>query len=212
MTKDGVPAFEVELRALLTDDQSVRRLQGYCLQHGKFIATDKRFLVDYSTFLEGVSGRTTDIRARSTNGKREIIIKKGSLADVSRQEISLPIEHSTLRQLLTAMGLMGFQKGAAAIRVMHRYELADTEVVIQEVRRYSEPSVVHSYFAEIEIMTDEAGQQSAEAAIRSIYGDVEIEPVATQEWYDYIDLLNREANGVFDFNDPDWLAIGNIDA
>ncbi len=205
--------YEVELRAILADDDAVQTFRNYCERHGSFIQTDRRFLVDYSTFLEGVEHRTRDIRARSTNGRREIIAKIGGLADASRQEAGLYVEEgSTLRQLLTLMAFLGFEKGVAAIRIIHRYELNGAEVALQEVRYFNRPDDVHSYFTEIEVMTDKAGQAVAESSIRTIYNAAGVEPVSNEGWYAYIRQLNREANGVFDFQTADWSVVERIDA
>lgn len=209
--------YEVELRAIVPQSQ-IERLRKYCAEHGSFTGTDRRFFVDYSTFLESVESRSRDIRVRSTNGRREIIIKKGGLGSNGRLEAGLFLEPGTpLRQMLTVMALMGFEKGVAGIRTVHRYQLTplkaakhNIEIAFQEANYYYRPDEIHSHFVEVEIMTTMAGQSAAEEVIRSVFSELQLQPFATNEFFAYIHLLNTEANGIFDFTSPNWPLIAQI--
>ncbi len=221
MAKTHSDEYEVELRAIVPESE-ISKLRRYCEEHGEFVVTDNRFFVDYSTFLESVESRESDIRVRTTNGRREIILKKGGLGDSGRLENSLFIESGTsLQQVLSAMAIMGFKKGVAGIRTVHRYTLhhvaaqsdhGKIEVAIQEVRYYSNPDKTHSCFVEIEIMTSKAGQATAEQAVRQIFDELRLRPLSADETYAYIHKLNDEANGIFDFAEPNWDLIAQIGA
>ncbi len=195
--------FEVELRSLLSKHQE-QELTEYCEQHGKKISVDNRFLVDYSTFLDGgVRNRTIDIRARSTNGKMEIIIKQGSFADSSRLEKNLDVSGS-LQDLLTVMALLGYKKAVAAIRNITRFQLGEIEVAITEVRDFSNPNKIHSVFTEFEILTSKSDQKDAESRLVAAMKKINLEPLTDKQWYEYVETLNKEANGVFDYDKADW--------
>lgn len=201
--------FEVELRAVLSKDQE-QKLIKYCLKTGKKLSVDNRFLVDYSTFLDGgIRNRKKDIRARSTSGKMEIIIKQGSFADASRLEKSLYVK-GTLQDLLTTMALLGYTKAVAAIRNITRYQLGEIEVAITEVRQFSNPENIHSVFTEFEILTDKLGQKTAEERLVAAMSDAGLKPIGDKQWYEYIEGLNREANGIFDYDKADWKKIEKL--
>lgn len=69
--------IEVELRGPL-DEISHKKLLQYLETNGKLADRQSRFLIDYSTFLEGIGGRKSDIRLRVTNGRVELIVKGAS--------------------------------------------------------------------------------------------------------------------------------------
>lgn len=56
--------IEVELRALIEDDGMLDKLID--ARGDVPVSRQNRFLIDYSTFLEGIDDRTRDIRARVT--------------------------------------------------------------------------------------------------------------------------------------------------
>lgn len=204
--------FEVELRALVLNKQAAMELRRFCEHKGSFLGADKRLLIDYSTFLEGVENRTKDIRIRSTNGKLEIITKLGSFDAASRQEAGVFLDQATdLRQLLTVMAFMGFEKGVAAIRHIHRYQVGEAEVALQEVRRYDNPSEIDSYFVEVEVMATKNTQQAAERKVRALLAQMDVKPFSSKEWYDYIERLNREANGIFEYQTAQWETLAALD-
>src|SRR2546423_3571141 len=111
---------EVELRALVENDAALGALLSDRATAGVPVDRQNRFLIDYSTFLEGIGERKRDIRARVTNGVREIIVKIGAFGGKSRLESSVEV-NATTQDLLTTMSYMGFTKGVAAIRVIERF-------------------------------------------------------------------------------------------
>lgn len=195
--------IEVELRALIDDERALTALLKERDRLKVETVRQNRFLIDYSTYLEGVSQRTRDIRARVTNGRREIIVKVGALGATSRLESSVMVEVTT-KELLTTMGLMGYTKGVAALRVIERFTIDDIEYAIQQVRKYEAPEVVFKTFVEAEIMADASSREAAEQRIATALAHFGLQPIAEEQWYEYIEMLNREANGVFDFEQPNW--------
>ena len=200
--------YEVELRALVPADQ-VERILEYCKRRGKLISRDRRFFIAYDDpDGSGPRSRQRDIRLRVTNGRPEIMVKTGNSGHVSRQEAGLPIVADTsLRQIMTALAIMGFSQGMAGLRVIRRHQVGEAEFALQEARLVAEPDKTHSYYLEVEIMTNRVGQATAEAAIRQIFADLNLVPLTPQETHAYIDTLNHKANQPFDYSHADWALI-----
>ena len=200
---------EVELRALISDERPLQKLYTARDHVGATVIRQNRFLIDYSTFLEGIAERTRDIRVRVTNGHCEIIAKEGAFGDTSRRESSIEVS-APLREVLTTMAYMGFRKGVAAIRVIERFSIDGIEFAIQEVRDYKNPSSVFRRFVEAEILTNDAGRDSAIKQIRSSFEKYGFREIPPDEWYEFIAFLNQNANGVFDFDRPNWDVIASL--
>lgn len=152
--------IEVELRGPL-DESSYKNLLKYLETNGKLVAKQSRFIVDYSTFLEGVGERKSDIRVRITNGRIELIVKKDKFGGHLREEASVFVEGNDTRKALSFMALLGYKKGVAADRGIVRHLIDGIEIAIQDVRIYGKPSKVHSRFFEAEIMADKNGEERA---------------------------------------------------
>ncbi len=198
--------IEVELRGLL-DEETYKELLKYLETNGKLVVKQSRFIIDYSTFLEGVGERKSDIRLRVTNGHVELIVKKGKFGGHSREEASVFVEGNDVRKALSFMALLGYKKGVAADRGIVRYLIDGIEIAIQDVRIYGKPCKVHSRFFEAEIMADKNGEEGAKNKIRGFLDSRGLQIFEESEWYDYIKILNGEANGVYEYGKDD---INNI--
>lgn len=194
--------IEVELRGPL-DEISYNKLLQYLNKNGQLVGKQSRFLVDYSTFLEGVGERRSDIRLRVTNGRVELIVKKGKFGGHSREEASVFVEGNDLGKALSFMALLGYKKGVAADRGISRYLIDGIEIAIQDVRTYGKPGKIHSRFFEAEIMADIDSEEKAKNKIKDFLAGKGLKIFEENEWYDYIKILNREANGVFEFGKDD---------
>ncbi len=202
--------FEVELRSLFPSASEARRVQEICELRGHLLGVDERFLLDYSTYLEGIEHRTRDIRARSTNGNREIIAKMGDFSSASRAEASAFVDVPSLRELLTLMAFLGFTKAVAAVRRIRRYQVDQFEVALQEVLNWNDLDQVHSRFIEVERLVTESQQTAAEAEIRRWLSEAGLTPIPGAAWKEYVRTLNAEANGIFDYENPDWDKIDSL--
>ncbi len=191
--------IEVELRVPL-DEEQYSRLESLLNEQGQLIARENRFLIDYSTFIEGIGTRKLDVRVRVTNGEVEIVVKQGEFGGSSRYEAMVGIQNNDLESALRVMALLGYRRGVAADRGITRYQLADVAVAIQEVRYYGQPGKIHSRFFEAEILSDEDTREQAETALRSMLASYGFRPFSVDDWNAYIALLNKEANGTFDFD------------
>lgn len=190
--------IEVELRGPLTEE-SYKKLLTYLEAKGKLVKKENRFLIDYSTFLEGIGERKSDIRTRITNGKVELIVKKGKFGGMSREEASVFVENNDLDRALHFMSLLGYKKGVAADRGIVRYQIGEIEIAIQDVRTYGVENKIHSRFFEAEIMSTESEKEMAEMKIKKFLGELGLSFFQEAEWISYVQKMNKEANGVFDY-------------
>ena len=190
--------IEVELRGPLNMDQysAILRL---CKEKGKALNKQNRFLLDYSTFLEGIGERTLDVRARVTNGKIELVVKKGKFGGTSREEASIFPKDSSLADTLKFMSLLGYTKAVACDRGIERFVVDEIEIAIQDVRDFNNPGRIHSRFFEAEIMTDTDGKDAAVEKIMDFLRINNLQTFSEQDWNGYVATMNKEANGVFDY-------------
>jgi predicted adenylyl cyclase CyaB len=186
--------IEVEIRGPLSKEK-FENLISFFESKGKKIMDKNRVLIDYSTFLEGgIKNRQKDIRLRVTNGIPEIIVKIGGWGGVEhRKELSVftkPGEFDTLVEIFAALG---FGKGALCVRKSKVYEYKDIEFALVEV-----PG--HSYYYEAEKMTDE--KEDADkiiSEIKNVCKELGLEVFDKKQFFEYVELLNKEANEVFDY-------------
>lgn len=190
--------IEVELRGPL-DEKAYNKFIEYLNKKGEFIDEQNRFLVDYSTFLEGVSGRKSDIRTRVTNGKVELIVKKGKFGGHSREEVSVFIEGGNLKNALAFMASLGYKNGITAYKGIKKYVINGIEITIHEMKKCKNPKEIHSRFYEAEIMANDESKNEAIAKIQKFLQELGLSVFEEEAWYTYVRKLNDEANGVFDF-------------
>ena len=188
--------IEIEVRGPLEKEQYtqlVSRLE----TEGTFKKARERVLIDYSTYLpnEGIRERTKDIRLRITNGKPEIIVKVGSWGGSDqRREISVMTPEGTFDSLVEIFGIIGLQKGTLCVRNSRVYDYQGVEFALIEV-----PG--HSYFFEAEKMIEpDADRNAAQDEIRAVCTSLGLTLFTDDTFFAYIDRLNKEANGVFDFS------------
>ena len=196
--------IEVELRGRLSDGQ-YETLLSFLKQHGQFKEHKHRLLLDYSTFLpgEGVAHRTCDIRLRTTNGEPEIITKLGGWGgDEHRREISIKTEEGSFDRLVETYAVLGYTKAIIAERFTEVFDYKGFEFALVTVPE-------HSYYFEIEKMAESTEDMAmVKEEIRVLCAELDLTLFNDQGFYDYIDELNRESNGVFDFVDfePNYFA------
>lgn len=188
--------IEVEVRGKI-QGESVDSLILKIENVGKLKETKNRILIDYSTFLpgEGIKERTRDIRLRVTNGIPEIIVKIGKWGgSENRKEISLPTNKGDFDKLVQIFGIIGLQKGVLCVRNSNVYTYKNLEIAVVEV-----PG--HSYYFEIEKMISENDNaETAKEEIMMICKELELEPFTDDQFYKYIETLNKDVNEVFDFS------------
>ncbi len=137
----------------------------------------------------------TDIRVRTTNGVPEIIIKLGGWGgvDESRKELSVVGRKGEFDKMIQMMAALGHKQGIVAIRKGKIYDYKGIEFSLVEVPN-------HSYYFEAEKMvSDEAEKKIAIKEIMKICGELKLETLTQQGFFDYIHELNTKVNEQFDY-------------
>ena len=188
--------IEIEIRGPLPQEK-YESLKDFLEKNGTKKGKKERVLIDYSSFLEKTLGeRKKDIRLRVTNGRPEIIVKLGAWSGSdSRRELSVITPEHTFDTLVEIFGAMGFIKGVLCVRNTLVYDYKGIEFALVEV-----PG--HSYFYEAEKMAS-SNENSKEIMnkITQVCTELGISIFSDTEFFNYIEILNREANEVFDFTD-----------
>ncbi len=187
--------IEIEMRGLL-DKLYIPALIEKILKNGEFIQRKERILIDYSTCLpeQGIEGRKLDIRLRNTNKLSEIILKTGAWggSDV-RREYSLKT-NDPFDTLVQVYKLLGLSKGVLCVRNINVYTYHGVEIAMVEV-----PG--HSYFFEAEIeLSETEGTEKAQSSLKEVLDELNLTTYSDAEYFAYIELLNKEANIIFDAN------------
>lgn len=184
-TKD----IEVEIRGPLTKDE-FNKLDTFLQKEGVFKQKKERILIDYSS---GMENRTKDIRIRETNGVPEIVLKLGSWGGTeSREEISIKTESGKFESLVKVFGELGYEKGVLCIRNSMVYDFKGIEFALVEVPN-------HSFFFEAEILATPETALDAENEIKKICEELNLKIFSKDDFFEYVNTLNREANVNFDY-------------
>lgn len=184
--------IEIEMRGLLHENEIIA-LRERLLKIGVLKTSKRRVLVDYSTFLpeQGVAERTIDIRIRNTNGKSEIIIKTGKWGGADARQEHIVTTDTSFDELANVMCLLGYKKGVLCVRNSEIFQVGEIEFALVEV-----PS--HSYYFEAEIeVTDSTIVAGKRALLINFLTELSLEVFTDQQFYDYIERLNTEANTVY---------------
>lgn len=187
--------IEVEMRGKL-DSSAIPELVEKILSNGEFVQRKERVLIDYSTCLpeQGIEGRKLDIRLRNTNKLSEIILKTGAWGGSdARREYSVKTNDS-FDTLVQIYKLLGLSKGVLCVRNIDVYTYKGVEIALVEVPE-------HSYFFEAEIeLAETEGTEKAQATLKEVLDELGLVTYIDAEYFAYIELLNKEANTIFDAN------------
>ncbi len=186
--------IEIEVRGPLSKEK-FESLVDLFEKDGKKTAEKDRILIDYSTFLEGgVENRKKDIRLRVTNGVPEIIVKIGEWGGTDqRKELAVFTKPGSFDTLVEIFAMLGFSKGVLCVRKSKVYEYKGIEFALVEV-----PG--HSYYFEAEKMAGENDDvNKITEEIKQVCKDLNLEMFDQQQFFDYINTLNKEANEIFDY-------------
>ena len=170
--------------------QHVSECAGYHVQ--------RRCFIDYSTFLEGVGTRKLDVRLRITNSVPEVIVKRGLFGAAVREEASIKFAIDQLSDGLNMMNLLGYSKGVAGGRRIHRAKDGAIEIALQEVLDYKDPQKVGAYFIEVEDLSGRTDENSSVAGLRSYLTRFGFTAFTLGKWNRFVEELNRRYNGVYE--------------
>ena len=141
-------ATEIELRAHVTEAQA-KTLKDE-LGKAADAVVQSRCFIDYSTFIEGIGERRLDVRVRVTNGSPEFVVKRGQFGGAKREEAIARILPEDLSGALSVMALLGYEKGVAGGRRIHRGTVGEVEIAVQEVLDFKNPTQAADCFVEVE--------------------------------------------------------------
>lgn len=190
--------IEVEVRGRIASREKYEELAAFFRESGVHKETKNRLFIDYSTFLpeEGIRERTRDIRLRITNGVPEIITKVGNWGgQESRKEISVKCEQGSFDRLVQNYAVLGYTKGTLCVRNSEVFDYKGIEFALVEV-----PG--HSYYFEAEkIATSPNDTAKAHEAIEVVCKEIGLDCFTEEQFFEYVEMLNEEANGIFDFKE-----------
>ena len=188
--------IEVEVRGPIADGSEYERALDFLRAKGTYKETKNRVLIDYSTFLpeEGIKERIRDIRLRVTNKVPEIITKVGNWGGKeSRKELSVKCPIGSFDTLVETYAVLGYTKGVLCVRNSEVFEYKGIEFAVVEV-----PG--HSYYFEAEKMAHTKDDSEAiHIEIESVCAELGLQLFNQDEFFAYVETLNKEANEVFDF-------------
>jgi len=188
--------IEIEIRGPLSKKQ-YQTLVNIFEKQGIEKEKKERILIDYSTYLPGgVEDRDKDIRVRVTNGIPEIVVKLGTWGGAEqRKELSILGKPGEFDTLVEIFGHLGFKKGTLANRKSRVFEYKGIEFALVEVPN-------HSYYFEAEKMAhgNEDVQKITEEMTK-ICESLGLTVFDKKGFFEYIAILNKEANGVFEFDE-----------
>lgn len=164
--------IELELRAEILSkdfDMVLSKLK----EEGKFISHTSRLSV---MFFGNYSDDVIDIRVRVTDGKSEIVIKKGDLHSSDRIEVSQEISNEQFVGMVKIMSQFRFDSKVGE-RETWNFEFPNAIVV--SLVKAGELS-----YLEIEKMTDEANQHDDKKELLDIAKKMDVKLVENKEQFD----------------------------
>ncbi len=193
--------IEVEVKVHLNEGAH-DVLHDFLVHHAKFTGEKERVFIDYAIPNETIKDRKIDIRTRITNGVVELIIKTGTFGNGSRTETSIFVADNNLRDALSFMALLGYKKGVIGIRKIKTYQYEDMVIAVQEVidcKRFHLREKVWDVFAEFEITTSDGNKFDTLEKLNAFTTSLGLEVFSASAWVAYIERMDQEANGSFDF-------------
>jgi len=167
--------IEVEIRGQLTKTES-EALKSDLARDGKHVRSQDREVVlfrdGYAGYHPDMGQRDMDIRVRITNGRAEIVVKRGTgNGNVGRHELIIPVTVDSLDPLVELGKSFGVTKGLWMRRVAEVYETPDgIEWAVVEAPHRSGTPIKYLYEAELVVESKDeipAAQNQLESAAKA---------------------------------------------
>ena len=113
--------IELELRAKISKEQK-ESVKTFLKDHGKMISDTHRLSV---MFFGNVNNVETDIRIRVTNGKAEVVIKRGDYHSHNRTEVSQEIAKNDIVGMTRLFSQLDIEDVKVGERETENYDLGD---------------------------------------------------------------------------------------
>lgn len=184
--------IENEIRGRLTEvqyNELIKTLE----KDAEKIKEFKRFSIRYEP--ENFRTSKFDLRLRTQEDKTEIVLKIGSYDDPHRQEISVPIKAEGIEDAVTLLAELGYKYGFAMWRFTNLYKYNGVEISVSIAPH-------HSYYFELEVLSDHNGQEKALELMNSVKDELSL-PVfeSTEKLYEFFEDLDNNANLTFNYGE-----------
>lgn len=185
--------IELELRAEVPQKQYYKLLAK--LKHdAKIVSRTKRLSV---MCFGNVGKNTFDVRIRITNGKAEVVIKKGKLHAHDRIEISSPINKSQFVKMVELFSLFDF-KMEVAERETYNFDMGNDVV-------FSLVNAGKIAYIEIEKMSSKKDIKQNKKRLIDILARYNLKPVTKQAEFDKIcEQLSKYSDWPFSGSGVDY--------
>lgn len=160
--------FEVELRALITEDQ-------YNSLREKFDAAVKGDVDDAETYTFLTKDINIKVKNRTTKKKAKITLKKGAEYRQQAEERELEIDPSQVQNAVALITALGFQKHIPSLQKRIDYKIDGMSISLKHETNWK-------YHVEAEIVVD-AKEKVADAKKRlhQFFKDHELKPMTEEQ-------------------------------
>ena len=189
---------EYELRAHLSQEQFKQIRDELCISQNP--STEARCFVDFSTPIQGIGERSTDIRIRVTNAEPEIVVKNGPFGASIREEAVARIVPADLDQTFEIMALLGFREGVLCARKIMRWVVNDIEIALQQVLDINDPLSVLDQFVEVEYVGEVSDEKLTVELLHKQLAQWKLKSFTLEGWNQYVSEINGKWNGMFIHN------------
>lgn len=171
-------AVEIELRGPLTKSD-FQRLAKFLQKEGRFKEIKKRI-----TYVFYTKDKTLDLKIRTTNGKSEMVVKKGFWGARRREEITLPIKTESVPDAQKLLAALGYKEGIIATRVAQVFEYQGVEMALIKCPK-------DYYFYEAEFLGGKSSK-NPESQIKKVLKSLKLKFWTEKEVLNFLMFCNRE--------------------
>ena len=150
-----------------------------------------------------------DFRYKWTSGSNQIVLKKGALGSLSREETTIELgKENQLEHFVKLFSMLGFKQIIAVYREIEKFADGGLEVSLISAYPY--------YFVEVEAIDGNSRKKALET-VTDFYKKVGLKHMNRSEYQSYLRKLDREVNFIFPLNkfpkplldSPRWKKIVN---
>ena len=194
---------EIEVRGPLNKRQ-FEEFHSWLRKNAEFKGKKRRLLIDFTPFS---TNKKLDVRARITNGKAEIIVKRGKWLAENRKETSVYLEKGNFRNALEVLGNMGYKKGILALRNFYRYVYRNIDFSLVEVIKVDKKlkeTPGFSFYYEAELLNPGKDFEREKKSMNRILLELGLQKFNREELVGYVEnVLNPKCNIPFDIDEFD---------